>query len=1658
MSFALAGGGAMPEYSSFEPVDATDMVNLLTGDFTYNIPVLNVPGPSGGYPLSMFYHSGIGVEQEASWLGLGWNLNPGSINRYAKGIPDDWKDKTTNLISYSGTSTITDWAATVDFRINDVGVGFSVDGGSYKSVGGTVSLSANGVSLSGGTHGASVGMQIPGTQYNAGLNFSPNSVGLNFGYGNINGLGMGVGISSDMDGNIAGRVGVSQGVGKGDYVSSNSTSLGYSISSKGSVAYGSIGSYSFALSGNSINNTLISKNLESTYIVLPIWTYGMASFEYNTLTYWKWAMENKHNFGSIYMKDAKNEISGSGGLQKSNYVGDSYENPYDVNSYNNMELQAYQNALAFANYDSYFVSGQGIGGTMAPKMYENGTLLREGMVFSRYDDDNKNSKTELNYYNKVDFTKTFNNIYFQFDYDNGGFGKINASTIYYNGGSSPMSYTSGGGDLTTDYNGQQFYNNGRVGRSKHIEWFTNSEISTSGSTSYNNAIARGFIDSESQIGQRSNTELYDPDGIGAFSITAEDGKTYYYSLPVYQFEEFEFHEDRSSSGYLASYRVDKYAYDWLLTGVTGPDFVDRGTLGVLDDQDYGYWVKFDYGKWTDGYTYRTPFQDGYYSKSSDGKPYGSYSFGRKQVYYLNDIKTKTHTAYFIKNLRNDGLGKSLTMVKPNNYNGKAAGPSESPSIPPQNPYYYEGTAQLTINTPEPNQLLKLEKIILVKNTSGINISTDNGPSNLFKTKLTTGSTQFQFVNRKHTDLVSGNQYNLSNISVFNVPSYSSYFEDNILDIKDVESNLTTIESKSLKVVEFNHDYSLCSGTPNSSAVSSGKLTLNSVNIYGKGKANLLPPYLFNYNNEIGQVDEIAYDYNKIDKWGYYSNSTNDVTLKPDADAWSLREIVTPMGGKINVTYESDTYSREAMFPDYKLTPQNLSTPSSNQLKYKLVESMSSLGLSFNVNSYYRIKYMITPGSSTPPTPFTIGSQTPPTYYDGLCKLLSVNMTTNELVFEINTVVMTNPIGLAGVYVQGAVCSGGGIRVKDITIDDISGNSYITNYNYNSPHTGKSSGVTSYAPINNDKFIPYIYEIPAPMVMYEFVTVEEKGQAISANKKARFKFDVLQTPTLNGTEFTMGDHLKVENIQPKEEFHTYTPNIDPNNNETHYWHHGLRRSALITDNKSKIGKLVEISLLNKNDEVLERTIYKYGNSSGVGTLQETFTSIKRYSMWNDDGHYSSSSIWNITSASRLSMPSTVSSVIHEKGGMTNTVKNSKYDLLSGAVSEFEYENGFGEKYISKNIPAYVKYSGMSSKLYNPLNKNMLIQSTAGYSYAVDGTGVQKLIGSSVQTWKNAWDYRAYNSSSSKYENSNETDIYRKHQNYVWSSLNDGDGTTNSFVDFVWGAPSQNSGWKKTNEVTLYNHFSQPLEAKDINDQYVSTKMGYSNVYPIATVANAKYTGFAYSGAEDLADGNYMGGEVGGANKRYLNKSVAHTGNYCIRLYPGDYGFSYSGTVGTSNTSDFKKGQKIRASVWVHKLNKEGARLSYNLLNGTTSVGYADVLYSSTSSKQMGNYYLLTLDFTIPAGTTANYVNFDVWYPSGAGTLPLYVDDFRVHPQDAAMTSAVYDEQTGWVTAMLDANNFGSKFYYDDAGRLLRVDVETAQGWKKVSESSYHYGRP
>ena len=129
---ALTGGPSQPEFSSFTPVSTSGMVDENSGSFSYNLPVISIPGPNGmGYALSLSYQNTISVDAEASWVGLGWTLNPGNISRQVQGYPDDYSEA--EVIKWNKSRP--NWTASatkrlgIEFFSKEEGEGESSSGG-----------------------------------------------------------------------------------------------------------------------------------------------------------------------------------------------------------------------------------------------------------------------------------------------------------------------------------------------------------------------------------------------------------------------------------------------------------------------------------------------------------------------------------------------------------------------------------------------------------------------------------------------------------------------------------------------------------------------------------------------------------------------------------------------------------------------------------------------------------------------------------------------------------------------------------------------------------------------------------------------------------------------------------------------------------------------------------------------------------------------------------------------------------------------------------------------------------------------------------------------------------------------------------------------------------------------------------------------------------------------------------------------------------------------------------------------------------------------------------------------------------------------------------------------------------------------------------------
>src|SRR5690606_18723503 len=102
----------------------------------------------------------------------------------------------------------------------------------------------------------------------------------------------------------------------------------------------------------------------------------------------------------------------------------------------------------------------------------------------------------------------------------------------------------------------------------------------------------------------------------------------------------------------------------------------------------------------------------------------------------------------------------------------------------------------------------------------------------------------------------------------------------------------------------------------------------------------------------------------------------------------------------------------------------------------------------------------------------------------------------------------------------------------------------------------------------------------------------------------------------------------------------------------------------------------------------------------------------------------------------------------------------------------------------------------------------------------------------------------------------------------------------------------------------------------------------------------------------------------------------------------------------------------------------------------NVGGNNIEGNSAEKIVAGDWVQLNFYADIPTNT-------QVYVTSVNGNV--VVDDFRVHPISASMTSYVYN-QWDELTDILGPNNIATKYEYDEAGRLLRIysEVENVDG--------------
>ncbi len=918
------GGPSAPEASSFKAVGSNNLVNLATGDFSYSVPLLDV----GGYPVNLFYSGGVTMEQEASWVGLGWNINPGTVNRNMRGVPDDFNG-TDSLKQEQNIKPNRTWGGELGADVEFIGlkkpdlsvalgasIGFSYNNylGPALELGNKVSLSISTAENVKGEKSAPTSLGLTAAlgaklSSRSGLTFSPSlNANIALGYGRVQG---GVGLSTSYnsrtgikDLNITGEVKYSSNILKDKpYGAAASSTLNRYTKLSGSTTITfAKPSYLPALR-MPMQNTNYSGQVELGGSFWGIRGSGTAQGYYSeSVVPDEFKTMYKPIVGYIYSENAMNNTNA---VMDFNRLGDAEVTPntpiisapqynYDVFSIQGEgtggSIRAYRGDMGFVrdNVTTSKEKNVSVGVDIAPLFHYgvNVNVIKTPTRVGGWEDGNNKLKQTLAFKPKQN-NSSFENVYFK----NPGESTVsNTDLINTIGGDNLVRFKIGGSSVTPTIE-------------PLLEQFDKRTITTKGAAlPINNTISLPNRDKRTQVITMLNA--FDASNIGLdksiintpgnfdgsnnlikiplpridnmkkshhiseIDVLEQNGMRYVYGLPVYSIrqKDFTFSVDAlptNANNNLVSYTVSE------------PTIYSEhmGNKARLD----GFVQTQETPGYASSFLLTGLLSPDYVDVSNDGITEDDLGSAVKFGYNKSDMNHKWRTPRNNTAARIAHFNDGIRTEKKDNKATISSGERE---------VWY-------LSTIESKSMIAIFKTAIRNDAKGVNSDLDGT------------------INANENANKRLAQIDLYTKSEIKTKGYAN--------------------AKPIKSVVFNYDYSLCNGTPDNA--SGGKLTLKSIyfSYNGQPKSNK-DKYVFNYGNITSQNDNPSYSYNASDRWGTYkpaldslgaannisglSNLDYPYTLNGNNDkakddsyacAWSLKKILLPSGGQMEVQYEADDY-------------------------------------------------------------------------------------------------------------------------------------------------------------------------------------------------------------------------------------------------------------------------------------------------------------------------------------------------------------------------------------------------------------------------------------------------------------------------------------------------------------------------------------------------------------------------------------------------------------------------------------------------------------------------------------------------------------------------------------------------------------------------------
>lgn len=332
----------------------------------------------------------------------------------------------------------------------------------------------------------------------------------------------------------------------------------------------------------------------------------------------------------------------------------------------------------YPNYDSYTVIGPGLGGNMTPLMLNYLAFTRDefgGLAYDAFTSGNNWKQPQFIF--NGDFNDTLVSRHYPEHLNSSSTYKLPKDVIpgaCYNDATSY--YGRRGDGVTTPTPCVENYNltTNRLATSNYVEYTMGSygisafKITNSAGYVYRYDLPVYSLSNNTYnypLNNDYSLQRYTTDGGYDTKIQSTDGK---FSYLIHQYPN---PPATPSNTFVTEIKESNiYANEWKLTSITGPDYVDANSNGLIDEGDKGYWVKFDYKLWSNNFSRRYPAYgfdyvsdiDDYtkhYAVNDPQKRNGKIataSVSKEEVYYLNSIQTPSHKSILIRDVREDESG------------------------------------------------------------------------------------------------------------------------------------------------------------------------------------------------------------------------------------------------------------------------------------------------------------------------------------------------------------------------------------------------------------------------------------------------------------------------------------------------------------------------------------------------------------------------------------------------------------------------------------------------------------------------------------------------------------------------------------------------------------------------------------------------------------------------------------------------------------------------------------------------------------------------------------------------------------------------------------------------------------------------------------------